>query len=185
GAGTTTKGAKLADRGYTADLDTKNVSSVRAGSVTPAVAAAGRGGGFVGVVGAVEVVAGVGDVAVAVGVVCVVGGGVLAAVVVAGFLSPPPPQPAIATTAITAALDRMRVTRLEHHDLRRGLRLDLRLERLRVRLDRRERVVVAGDHLLRAHELGRAHAVVAVHRVVAADAHERGVDLVALLHELE
>src|SRR3954451_9670339 len=99
--------------------------------------------------------------------------------------SPPQPPTSSAAATATAALDRMRLTRLEHHYLRRGLRLHVRLERLRVGLDRRERVVVARDQLLRADELRRAHAVETVHRVVAADAHQRHVDLVALLHELQ
>src|SRR2546423_10452761 len=71
-------------------------------------------------------------------VVMVVDGAGCAAVVVFPP-PPPPPQPAIATTAANtrSALNRMGLSRLEDHDLRRGLRLDVRLERLVVGLDRR------------------------------------------------
>ena len=48
-----------------------------------------------------------------------------------------------------------------------------------VGLDGRERAVVDRDHLRRVDELDRGDGVVAVHRVVAADRHEREVDLVA------
>ena len=71
---------------------------------------------------------------------------------------------------------------LEHDDLGVGRRPRPRdLNASRVGLDRRERVVVARDDLLGADELGGDDGVEAVHRVVAADAHERDVDLVAAL----
>ena len=57
---------------------------------------------------------------------------------------------------------------------RRGL--DVGLERLRVGLDRRERVVVAGDDRARRRRAPRPSRRRAVHRVVAADAHQRDVD---------
>src|SRR6185312_6938887 len=100
---------------------------------------------------------------------------------------PPPPHPASTTraAATSSALKRMGLSRLEDHDLRRGLRLDVRLERLVVGLDRREGVVVDRDHRVGADPVGGGHRVVPVHRVVAADRDERDVDVVARLHELE
>src|SRR4051794_24435194 len=64
-------------------------------------------------------------------------------------------------------LQAVRIPRLEDHHLAGA---HLGLERLGVRLDRREGVVVAGDHLPGADELGRLDGVVAIHRVVTADA---------------
>src|SRR3954452_6595429 len=115
---TATNGATLACRGLTPDFEPVNVSSVRAGSDPPGTDEEVDGGGFVGVVGAVEVVAG--------GVVAVCGGalgavaGTLGGEVLAAVLSPPPPHPATAQAAATAtaALDRARLTRLQDPDLR-------------------------------------------------------------------
>ena len=50
---------------------------------------------------------------------------------------------------------RVRLARLQDHDLRGGLRLDVGLEGLGVGLDRREGVVVHRDHGRGADELGR------------------------------
>src|SRR5437764_1018068 len=199
------KGATPACRGDTPPLVAVKVSSVRAGSVPPPPppplppppalplpspgASCGTvlvdGGGLAGVVVVLGGAVGAGVVAVIVGP----GAAVLPAAAVEEDPPPPepPPQPptSAAAAAAIASSDRMRLTRLQHHDLARGLPVDVGLERLRVGLDRRERVVVARDHLLRAHELGGPDAVLAVHRVVPADAHQRHVDLVALLHELE
>src|SRR5690242_17277609 len=114
---------------------------------------------------------------------------VTAAVVAVVAVPPPPPPPHPASTARAAAtssaLNRMSVSRLQDHDLRRGLRLDVGLERLVVGLDRRERVVVDRDHRVGADPIGGGHGVVAVHRVVAADRDQRHVDVVARLDELE
>ena len=71
---------------------------------------------------------------------------------------------------------RVALPRLQHDDLRGRLRLDVGLERLRVGLDRREGVVVARDHGPGADQVRRDDGVVAVHRVVAADRHQRDVD---------
>src|SRR6478672_3744155 len=91
---TATNGATLALRGFTPDFEAVNVSSVRAGSVPPGVVEAGLGGGFVGVVGAVEVAGGAGVVAVCAGTVGV-DDGALCAELLVDFPPPPPPQPAI------------------------------------------------------------------------------------------
>src|SRR4051794_989591 len=73
---------------------------------------------------------------------------------------------------------------LEDHDLTATtlatVRLDIRLERLRVGLDRGEGVVVAGNSRTGIHQPSGVRGVVAVHRVVPADAYEGHVDLVAL-----
>src|SRR4051812_6223701 len=147
-------GATPAERGFTPLFMPRNSSSVRAGSVPPPFDGSSGlvdDGGFAG---AVSVGACAGVVAVWVGaagadvVVAVV------AVVAAGSLEDslsPPPQPARATAAATAsALDRMRITRIQDDDLRRG---HLGLERLGIGLDRRERVVVARDDLLGPDQL--------------------------------
>jgi hypothetical protein len=44
---------------------------------------------------------------------------------------------------------------------------------------------VARDHRGRAHQASSGHGVVAIHRVVAADAHQRHVDRVALAHQAQ
>src|SRR5207302_10585074 len=76
-----------------------------------------------------------------------------------------PSAAAASTDAVTADVSsrRVRLTWLEHDDLRRGLRLDVRLERLNVALDRWERVVVTGNHLARPDQVGRLDRVMPVH----------------------
>ena len=79
----------------------------------------------------------------------------------------------------------VRLARLEDHDLRGGLALDLLLEGLGVRLDRGEGVVVARDHGRGADQAAGVGGVLAVHREVAADRDQRDVGAVALADQAE
>src|SRR3984893_7673892 len=93
----------------------------------------------------------------------------------------------ISTTAwVTIGRSRcVSLTRRHHDALRVGGALHLGLERLRVGLDGRERPVVARDHLSRPDHARGLDAVMAVHRVMPADAHQGDIDAVPAADQLE